>query len=124
MTLGPAVLDQHIAALNIAGLAQAPPEGGERTGILGGRCTVEESDHRHRSLLRSGRERPRRQAAEERDESAPLNHSITSSARSMIDGGIARPSALAVLRFTTIWNLVGNCTGRSSGFAPRRMRST
>jgi hypothetical protein len=29
-------------------------------------------------------------------------YSITSSARSRIDGGIARPSALAVLRFTTI----------------------
>jgi hypothetical protein len=42
----------------------------------------------------------------------------------MIDGGIARPSAVAVLRFTTISNLVGNCTGRSPGIAPRRMRST
>jgi len=31
-------------------------------------------------------------------------YSITSSARSMIDGGTARPSALAVLRFTTISN--------------------
>src|SRR6516165_10716880 len=36
---------------------------------------------------------------------ARLFHSITSSARSMIDGGTARPSALAVLRFRTIWNL-------------------
>jgi hypothetical protein len=42
----------------------------------------------------------------------------------MIDGGTARPRALAVLRFTTISNLVGNCTGRSPGFAPRRMQST
>ena len=40
-------------------------------------------------------------------------YSITSVARSMIDGGMARPSALAVLMFTTISNLVGNCTGRS-----------
>jgi hypothetical protein len=31
---------------------------------------------------------------------------------------------IAVLRFTTISNLVGNCTGRSPGFSPRRMRST
>src|SRR6266566_6300061 len=52
------------------------------------------------------------------------SYSITSSARSRIDGGTARPSALAVLRFTTISNFVGNCTGRSPGFAPRRMRST
>jgi hypothetical protein len=50
--------------------------------------------------------------------------SITSSARSRIDGGTARPSAFAVLRFTAISNLVGNCTGRSPGFSPRRMRST
>jgi len=33
-------------------------------------------------------------------------YSITSSARSMIDGGMARPSAVAVLRFTTIANFV------------------
>ena len=41
----------------------------------------------------------------------PASHSITSSARSRIDGGTASPSAVAVLRFTTISNLVGNCTG-------------
>jgi hypothetical protein len=35
-------------------------------------------------------------------------YSITSSARSSIDGGMARPSAVAILRFTTISNLVGN----------------
>ena len=63
-------------------------------------------------------------AAETCDEVAAPNHSITSSARSKIDCGTARPSALAVLRLTTISNLVGNCTGRSPGFAPRRMRST
>jgi hypothetical protein len=51
-------------------------------------------------------------------------YSITSSARTRIDGGTARPSALAVLRFTIISNFVGNCTGRSPGFSPRRMRST
>jgi hypothetical protein len=54
---------------------------------------------------------------------APL-YSITSSARSIIDGGMARPRAVAVLRFTTISNFVGNCTGRFPGFSPRRIRST
>src|SRR5215831_11886850 len=34
-------------------------------------------------------------------------HSITSSARARIEGGTVRPSALAVLRFTTNSNLVG-----------------
>ena len=51
-------------------------------------------------------------------------HSITSSARSRIDGSMARPSAVAVARFTIISNFVGSCTGRSPGFSPRRMRST
>ena len=63
---------------------------------------------------------------------------MTSVARSIIDGGTARPSAFAVLRFTTISNLVGNCTGdrpasrrvgcdrhrrrRDAGGLPRRLR--
>jgi hypothetical protein len=51
-------------------------------------------------------------------------HSITSSALSRIDCGTVRPSALAVLRFTTNSNFVGSWTGSSVGFAPRRMRST
>ena len=42
-----------------------------------------------------------------------IAYSMTSSARSSIDGVIASPSAVAVLRFTTISDLVGNCTGRS-----------
>ena len=37
---------------------------------------------------------------------APV-YSITSSARSRIDGVMARPSAVAVLRFTTTSNFVG-----------------
>src|SRR5262249_59128085 len=63
VTIGPAILDQCIAALDITGLAQALPEGGDRTGILGGRRTVEESDHRDPRLLRPRRKRPRRRAA-------------------------------------------------------------
>src|SRR5262249_61687259 len=75
------------------------------------------------ALLRPRHERQRRRAAEQPDELTPL-HSITSVARSRIDGGTARPSALAVLRFRTISYFTGNCTGRSPGFAPRRIRST
>ena len=52
------------------------------------------------------------------------SHSITLSARSRNDSGMARPSALAVLRLTRSSNLVGCWTGRSSGLAPFRMRST
>src|SRR6516165_3101225 len=41
------------------------------------------------------------------------HYSTTSVVRSRIEGGTARPSALAVLRFRAISNFVGNCTGRS-----------
>ena len=51
-------------------------------------------------------------------------YSITSSARASSDGGISRPSALAVVRLMTRSNLVGCSTGRSAGFAPRRILST
>ena len=49
---------------------------------------------------------------------------ITSSARPSSDGGIVRPSALAVLRLITSSNLVGCSTGRSAGLAPLRILST
>src|SRR5262245_17041086 len=74
-------------------------------------------------LLRARRERPCRCNAEQRDELAPL-HSITSSARASTLAGISMPSALAVLRLSTVSYLVGACTGRSAGLSPLRMRST
>src|SRR5204862_7738217 len=51
-------------------------------------------------------------------------YSFSSSARASTDGGMARPSAFAVFVLTTSRNVVGCCTGRSAGLAPRRMRST
>src|SRR5262249_27331009 len=48
-------------------------------------------------------------------------HSMTSSARARIDGGIVRPSALAVFRLTTSSKVVGCWTGRSAGLAPLRI---
>src|SRR5450432_2433859 len=50
-------------------------------------------------------------------------YSITSSASDSKVGGTVRPRALAVLRLMLSSNLVGNCTGRSPGFSPRRIRS-
>ena len=52
------------------------------------------------------------------------SHSITSSARASNVGDISRPSAFAVLRLITRSNFVGCSTGRSAGFAPRRILST
>src|SRR5215468_9876491 len=75
------------------------------------------------ALLRARRERPCHRAAEQRDELASP-HSITSSARASSVGGMVRPSALAVIRLMTRSNLVGCSTGRSAGFAPRRILST
>src|SRR5262249_31723350 len=51
-------------------------------------------------------------------------YSITSSAATSRPGGTVRPSAFAVLRLSTVSYLVGVCTGKSAGLAPRRMRST
>src|SRR5205807_271798 len=51
---------------------------------------IEESDHGHRRLPRAYHQRPRRRAAEQRDELAAL-HSITSSARASTLSGNARP---------------------------------
>src|SRR5436305_15323545 len=54
---------------------------------------------------------------------ADVLHSITSSARARIEGGMVRPSALAVFRLMTSWYLEACSTGRSAGFAPLRILS-
>src|SRR5262249_25522322 len=59
------------------------------------------------ALLRARRQRPRCCAAEQRDETVPRAHSITSSARASSVGGTATQSAFAVVRLITISNLVG-----------------
>jgi hypothetical protein len=61
---------------------------------------VSHPNHWRRRLLRTHRERPRRRAAEQRDE-LPAVHSITSSARACSVSGTVRPSAFAVLRLMT-----------------------
>src|SRR5262249_33854017 len=73
-------------------------------------------------LLRPRREWPCRRAAEKRDERTSP-HSTTSSARASNVGGTSRPTAFAVVRFTTRSNLVGCSTGMSPGFAPRKILS-
>jgi hypothetical protein len=53
-----------------------------------------------------------------------LHYSITASATASSGGGISKPSALAVLRFTISSNRVGCSIGRLPGFSPLMMRST
>jgi len=58
-----------------------PEERGHHMPALIGRPRAEEPDHRHRRLLRACRKGPRgRGAAEQRDDLASADHSITSSA--------------------------------------------
>src|SRR5215467_321907 len=91
--LRPAECDLHVLALDVARLGQTLAECNHSLGFVG-RPTADESNHRHRRLLRPRRERPRGTcAAEQRDELATAAHSITSSARSRNDSGIVRPSA-------------------------------
>jgi hypothetical protein len=74
----PAVFDRKILALAIAGFLQALMEASDERRKRIGRGAAEEPDHRHR-LLCAHRQRPRRRAADKRDELAPP-HSITTSA--------------------------------------------
>ena len=125
----PAVLDAQIAADLPAGFLQSLQECrdiGLRLRLVG--CGVHQHADLPHSLLRASGELPRngrrRRAAEQRDELAPPHHSITSSARRRRDSGIDSPIALAVVRLMTRSNLVGCSTGRSAGFAPRKILST
>ena len=52
------------------------------------------------------------------------SYSTTSSARAINDCGTFMPSALAVLRLTTVSYFVGACTGSSDGFSPLSIRTT
>src|SRR5262249_20704911 len=126
LTLCPAIFDRHVLALDIASFFQALAERAHKVREQIRRSAVEESDHRHRRLLRARRERPcsrraarewpaGRGAADERDECAALHHSITSSAIASSVGGTVRPSALAAFRLITSSNLV-DCT---TGMRPR-----
>ena len=54
---------------------------------------------------------------------ASTRYWITWSARPSSDGGIVRPSAIAVFILMTSSNLVSCCTGSSAGFVPVTIRS-
>src|SRR5262249_21090289 len=123
-TLRPPVFDLDVMVLDVTGSPKPLPNSEQRAPLRLDRTAIDKPDHRHRSLLRPRRERPRGgSAAEQRYELAPP-HSITSSARASSVDGTSRPSTFAVLRLITNSYLVGACTGRSAGFSPLRMRST
>ena len=96
-SLRPAIFGCHVLALDITGFAEASAESGHLQLFSAGRTAAKEADHPHRLLLRTRRQRPRRRAAEKRDELAPF-HSITSSARASKVAGRSIVNDLAVLR--------------------------
>jgi hypothetical protein len=70
LVLRPAILDRHILAVDVPDFAEALPERRHETSSIGRRRAAEEPNNGHRRL-RTGHERPRRRAADERDELAP-----------------------------------------------------
>src|SRR5262245_50696479 len=118
-----AFFDCDVLALDEACFRQSLAEYGHESHRVSQGSAAEKADHRHLWLLTPCRNRPRRsRAAEQRDELAASDHSITSSARASSVGGMSRPSVLAVFRLITSSRLLGCCTGKLVGFSPFRIR--
>src|SRR5262249_14255123 len=121
----PPEVDADVATLAPTETLQTLPEGcntGLCRRIVGGRVQ-ERADAPHAfTFLRVRRHRARyRRAAQQRDELAPLHHSITSSARASTAIGNERPSSFAVLRLMISSIFVDWETGSSAGFSPLRI---
>src|SRR5262249_8356631 len=69
----PAILDRGVLPFDVASFLQPLAKRADERRKSPCRCTVEETDHRHRRLLRARREWPRRGAAQKRDEVASLH---------------------------------------------------
>src|SRR5262245_7879089 len=80
-TFCPTILQCDVLAFNIALVLQSLQKCGDKSSFRYGSSAAEKADHRHRPLLRPRRQRPSRRAAQQRDELAPVRHSITSSVR-------------------------------------------
>lgn len=87
--------------------------------LLAGCFTLVGSSPESRSLRLGGR----RSATGHFRTHAAQHHSMTSSARTSIEGGTVRPSALAIFTLITNSNFVGCSTGRSDGLVPLRILS-
>src|SRR5262249_45477651 len=116
------ILDPDGATLDSAEFAQPLHQSGNPCALGCRRARAHEPDGRQLArLLRAHRERPRRRAAQQRDELEPF-HSITSPTKGISRAGISMSSGLAVLRLITNSNLVSCWTDRSAGLSPLRMR--
>jgi hypothetical protein len=95
--LGPAVVDRHVLALDIAGFFEALAKSAQSPGNRFGRSDLQKSDDRHRRFLPVRSQRPRRRrAAEKRDELAPLHwapHATDHRFKSSIPRSMVVPNA-------------------------------
>src|SRR5215469_12206669 len=119
MTVSPTPFDGYILTFEKTSSFQSLEESGLNARDCTIRCAAKNADHPSR-LLRACCGGPRRGTGDNRDEISSF-HSITSSARASSDGGIARPSVLAVLRLIKNSNLALCWIGRSAGLAPSRI---
>src|SRR5262249_54049702 len=93
--LGPAILDRKVAAVGPAEFTQSLHERGGPFAAGRPRALAHETDGRQLPpLLRARRERPGRRDAEQRNELAAPDHSITSSARARSIGLYIQSPAL------------------------------
>jgi hypothetical protein len=120
VTAGPSKVHLHVAA-NSPTKARKRLRERRDPGLQHGIVLVARSRHEHADaphplpLLRACGKRPRRRrAAGERNEVAPVGHSITSLASAYRVGGTVMPRAFAVFRFRNSSTLVDCCTGRSA----------
>src|SRR5262249_50737094 len=124
---GPTLIELHICAVSPSEFSELLPECPdadlEFEIAFGVRHQNRHAPH-PLALLRARRARPRRRAADERQDELAPPHSITLSTSASSCGGISRPSAFAVLRLITSSNFVGCSTGKSAGLAPFNILST
>src|SRR5829696_6798087 len=118
-----AILDRDVLLFDVTELTQPLSESIDLRRAAW-RAVKQETDTRDfRRLLRACPPRAG-QSADKPCDDHPPPHSITSSARSRMAGGISSCIALAVLRFTSSSKCVGCSTGISLGRAPLRILST
>jgi hypothetical protein len=111
----PTILEGNVFPLGVTGFAWTVVETGKIVRHAVGRSAVEKSDHRHRRLLRTRRQRHARRAND---------YSTRSSAVASRVGGTVMPIAFAVFRLMTSSNLFGCSTGKSPGLSPLSILST
>src|SRR5262249_36610807 len=104
LSLCPTIFDDQVLPLNKSNFLQPISQGAQAVNVQSRGVTAEKTNDGY-WLLRPCHHRPRRRAAQPRDEVASF-HSITSSARAITEGGTSMPRALAVFRLITSSNLM------------------